>query len=47
MIIIDKKKILKIVLTLFVVIFVFAFTLNKKENNDYIETVSFPVSGKK
>ena len=46
MIIIDKKKILKIVLTVFLVIFVFAFTLNKKENNDYIETVSLPISGR-
>ena len=46
MIIIDKKKILKIVLTVFLVIFVFAFTINKKENNDYIETVSLPISGK-
>ena len=42
----DKKKILKIVLTVFLIIFVFSFTLNKKENNDYIETVSLPVSGK-
>ena len=46
MIIIDKKKMLKIALTVFLVIFVFAFTLNKKENNEYIETVSLPVSGK-
>ena len=46
MIILDKKKILKIVLSIFLIIFIFAFTLNKNENNDYIETVSLPVSGK-
>ena len=46
MIIIEKKKILKIVLSIFLIIFIFAFTLNKNENNDYIETVSLPVSGK-
>lgn len=45
MIVIDKNKILKIVLTVFVIILIFAITLNKKEN-DYIETVSLPVSGK-
>ena len=47
MIVIDKKKILKIVLCIFLVVFVFAFSLNKNEaKNNYIETVSLPVSGK-
>jgi len=46
MIVIDKKKILKIVLCVFVVVFVFSFTLNKNDANNYIETVSLPVSGK-
>lgn len=46
MIVIDKKKILKIVSSIFLIIFVFAFTLNKDDNNDYISTVTLPVSGK-
>lgn len=46
MIVIDKKKILKIVVSIFLIVFIFAFTINKDDNNDYISTVTLPVSGK-
>ena len=47
MIILNRKKIIYVVLSLFLLVLVFSYTLNiNKNNNDYISTVSLSVSGK-
>ena len=47
MIVISKNKVLKIVFSIFLIILVFTFTMSLgNKNNNYISTVSLPVSGK-
>ena len=46
MIILNKKKIIYSILCLFLIIWAFIYTLNFNKNNNYISTVSLPVSGK-
>ena len=47
MIVLNKKRILLITLSVFISIFSFMFSTNfSKDNNEYIDTVSLPVSGK-
>ena len=47
MLVLSGKKIKKIVIGLFAFFMIFALTLSsKKDNQNYIDTVSLPVSGK-
>lgn len=46
MIVLNKKRLTLMVSCIFLSLFVFALTTGNKEQNNYIETVSLPVSGK-